>query len=155
MALQPALLQPSACWRRDSLSLSLSLSHTHTHTLSFCAQFAPLTGIEVLSTRVEGSVLVAEVRLSVNLTNRSIDEVLSKLQRSHLQLLDLALDDLRFANAPSAALWRLEVARAEAVSKDRLWCVARAFEAAGLRAAGSCLQHACNRRARACSTLIC
>ena len=65
--------------------------------------------------------LVAEVRLSVNLTNHTIDEVLSKLQRSHLQLLDLALDDLRFANAPSAALWRLEVARSEAVARDRLW----------------------------------
>ena len=62
--------------------------------------------------------LVAEVRLSVNLTNHTIDEVLSKLQRSHLQLLDLALDDLRFANAPSAALWRLEVARSEAVARD-------------------------------------
>ena len=65
--------------------------------------------------------MVAEVRLSVNLTNRTIDAVVSKLQHSHLQLLDLALDDLRFAHAPEAALWRLEAARSEAESRDRLW----------------------------------
>ena len=37
--------------------------------------FAPLTGIEIQATRVVGSVLVVEVRLSVNLMNPTIEEV--------------------------------------------------------------------------------
>ena len=37
--------------------------------------FAPLTGIEVVSTRVEESVLVLDTRLSCNLMSLTIDEV--------------------------------------------------------------------------------
>jgi hypothetical protein len=39
--------------------------------------FAPLTGLEVLTTRVEGRVLVVVVRLSVNLNAATIEQVLS------------------------------------------------------------------------------
>ena len=39
--------------------------------------FAPLTGIEVQSTRVEGTVLVVGVGLSVNLASLTIDQVSS------------------------------------------------------------------------------
>ena len=44
-----------------------------------CAvQFAPLTGIEVQSQRVEGSHLVVRVRLSVNLMAQTIEQVFSR-----------------------------------------------------------------------------
>ena len=36
--------------------------------------FAPLTGIEVLETRVDGAVLVIEARLSVNLNALTIEQ---------------------------------------------------------------------------------
>ena len=38
--------------------------------------FAPLAGLEVQSTRVQGGVLIVEVRLSVNLSERPIEQVL-------------------------------------------------------------------------------
>lgn len=40
--------------------------------------FPPLTGMEVIDTRVEGSVLVVQVRLNVNFTALTIDQVLTK-----------------------------------------------------------------------------
>ena len=39
--------------------------------------FAPLTGFEVLQTRIDGRVLVVEVRLSVNLNALTIEQVRS------------------------------------------------------------------------------
>ena len=39
--------------------------------------FAPLTGIEVLGTRIDGAVLVIEARLSVNLNALTIEQVRS------------------------------------------------------------------------------
>ena len=43
--------------------------------------FAPLTGLEVHSTRVEGGVLVVVVRLSVNLASATIEQVVSKRRK--------------------------------------------------------------------------
>ena len=40
--------------------------------------FAPLTGLEVQSARVEGAVIVVAVRLSVNMLSETIEEVVSK-----------------------------------------------------------------------------
>ena len=49
--------------------------------------FAPLTGLEVQRTRVEGRALVVDVRLSVNLQARTIEQVVAKMQTSHVQIL--------------------------------------------------------------------
>ncbi|KOO32003.1 hypothetical protein Ctob_011440 [Chrysochromulina tobinii] len=43
--------------------------------------FAPLTGIEVLGTRIEGAVLVVEARLSINLNALTIEQVISKRRK--------------------------------------------------------------------------
>ncbi|KAL1496781.1 hypothetical protein AB1Y20_014369 [Prymnesium parvum] len=43
--------------------------------------FAPLTGLEVASTSVEGSVLLVQVRLSVNLAAMTIEQVVSKRRK--------------------------------------------------------------------------
>ena len=49
----------------------MTLPVVHADVCGACARaecvFAPLTGIEVLETRVDGAVLVIEARLSVNL----------------------------------------------------------------------------------------
>ena len=61
--------------------------------------FAPLTGIEVTDTRVEGSVLVVNVRLNVNLTALTIEQVVAKRrkivdQMAAVVILQSALDAL-------------------------------------------------------------
>lgn len=43
--------------------------------------FAPLTGLEVRSKRVEGSALVVEVRLNINLSSLTIEQVLAKRKK--------------------------------------------------------------------------
>ena len=43
--------------------------------------FAPLTGIEVQAKRIEGAVLVVAVRLSVNLTAQTIEQVVGKRKK--------------------------------------------------------------------------
>lgn len=80
--------------------------------------FAPLTGIEVQNTRVEGNVLVVEARLSVNLTALTIEQVVAKMQRSQVQLLNTMIDDLRFGGAPQPALAPLDALRSELSKRD-------------------------------------
>jgi hypothetical protein len=70
--------------------------------------FAPLTGVELVDARVQGAVLVVEVRLSVNLTNRTIEEVVAKMQSSALGLIELMRDDFLHHGAPSRSLEPLE-----------------------------------------------
>ena len=43
--------------------------------------FAPLAGLEVVSTRVEGSVLIVEVRVAVNLMSLTIEQAVSKRRK--------------------------------------------------------------------------
>ena len=57
--------------------------------------FAPLTGCEAASTRVEGSVLVVDVRLNVNLRARTIEQVVARMRNSHLELIELMSDNFR------------------------------------------------------------
>lgn len=46
--------------------------------------FAPLTGLEVASVpRVEGDVVVVELRLSCNLHDQTLEEVIGKMRTSH------------------------------------------------------------------------
>lgn len=42
--------------------------------------FPPLTGMEVVGSRVDGSILVVSIRLNLNLTCRTIDEIIGKRQ---------------------------------------------------------------------------
>lgn len=54
----------------------ISIFSQYPHEKEIC--FAPLTGIEVLGTRVEGSVLIVQARLNVNLVAMTIEQVISK-----------------------------------------------------------------------------
>ena len=71
--------------------------------------FAPLTGLEVASApRVEGDVIVVELRLSCNLHDLTLDQVVGKMQTGHLAMLRGMEADLELAGAPRAALRPLE-----------------------------------------------
>ena len=62
--------------------------------------FAPLTGIEIQDFRVHDDVLVVEIRLSINQTNRTLEQLAAKMQQSHLDLMRLLIDDLKQSGAP-------------------------------------------------------
>lgn len=80
--------------------------------------FAPLTGLELKSTRVMGSVLVVEMRLSVNLLNRTIEEVIAKMQTSALGLVELISDDLKLTGAPTNTLEPFDALETECESHE-------------------------------------
>ena len=80
--------------------------------------FPPYTGLEVLDTRVEGSVLVVELRLNVNLMSPTIEAAVSKMRSAHLQLLDIIHSNLRAANAPKQLLDSLKGLRGSEQGKE-------------------------------------
>ena len=66
--------------------------------------FTPLCALEVEDSRVDGATIVVKVRPSVNQGALTLGEVVAKMQRSHLQLVELLSADLRFSGAPPRAL---------------------------------------------------
>ena len=80
--------------------------------------FPPYTGLEVLGTRVEKSVLVVELRLNVNLMSPTIEAAVSKMRSAHLQLLDIIHSNLRAANAPQQLLDSLKGLRGSEQGKE-------------------------------------
>ena len=69
--------------------------------------FAPMTGVEVDSTRVEGDLVIARLRITVNHTSLPVEKVARKRLYAHLQLVDLLEGDLRQASAPMKAVLQL------------------------------------------------
>ena len=61
---------------------SYPTTHHYPKTLSDCSVSASLAlsqGVEVQKTRVEGSMIIVEARLSVNLTAMTIEQVIAKV----------------------------------------------------------------------------
>jgi hypothetical protein len=83
--------------------------------------FAPLTGVEVLDTRVDGSVLVVVLRPTTNQKAATIDQVVSRLQNSHVQFVDLLMEQFTRADAPSKALVPLEDLKSSALKREPKW----------------------------------
>ena len=107
-----------ACAQRSRLLLELDCgAYGCGADLGWCSQypaerevvFAPLTGIEVLDTCVDGDLVVARMRVTVNLNSPPFEKVARKRLYAHLQLVDLLRDDLRQASAPTNAVLSLEV----------------------------------------------
>ena len=71
-----------------------------------CA-FPALTGHELVGTRVDGSCVIVELRLSTKPGAETLHERITKLKRSHLQLIDHYLEDMRVCEVPEKALGRL------------------------------------------------
>jgi hypothetical protein len=78
--------------------------------------YAPLTAVEILSTRVEAAVLVVEVRMNINLRALTIDQQISKMKASHLGLLSILKDELVFDSAPQESLDALAELRKQAAA---------------------------------------
>lgn len=57
--------------------------------------FAPLTGLEVLSTRVMGAVMIVSVKLSVNLTSLTMEQVIGKRKKMLSDMVPGLVRDLR------------------------------------------------------------
>ena len=57
--------------------------------------FGPLTGIEVLSTRIDGSVVVIECDFSINLTALTLEQVLGKRRNLIDQMSEQIVDQLK------------------------------------------------------------
>ena len=84
--------------------------------------FPALTGLEFMSHHVDKQArLVVKVRPSVNHNSLTIEKVLSKMRDSHLQLLDLLTDNLRFAGIPPPALQPLLNLKVHAEQRDPTW----------------------------------
>ena len=62
--------------------------------------FPPLTGLELIRTRVEGKVLIAEAKLSINLNALTIDKVVGTMRRAHLDLVQLLLNGFAHSRVP-------------------------------------------------------
>ena len=63
--------------------------------------FAPMTGLEVLGTRVEGGVIVVETRLSVNLSALTIEQVVSRRRKLCMDMnASMALELMHEVNTP-------------------------------------------------------
>ena len=74
--------------------------------------FPALTGLEFMTHHVDKQArLVVKVRPSVNHNSLTIEKVLSKMRNSHLQLLDLLTDNLRFAGIPPPACSHCSISR--------------------------------------------
>jgi len=83
--------------------------------------FAPLTGFELLSERVEGCIQVVELRVSVNLNALTMDEVINKMQRTHVDLLQLFKNTIEYAKVHPAILAPLDKARLDAERREGAW----------------------------------
>ena len=81
--------------------------------------FPPLSSVEILGTRVEGTVLVLRVQLCINLTNQTIEQTIARMQHSHVQIIEGMLQDFR--EAPPRALEPLLALRHEAERRDAAW----------------------------------
>ena len=74
-----------------------------------------------IRTERHDDVLVISVRPSVNLNALTIEQVIAKMQTSHLQLLELLTTDLRFAGVPLDALTPLTSLKLEAEQRTPDW----------------------------------
>ena len=88
--------------------------------------FAPLTALEVMSTRVEGRLLVVEMRPTVNQNGQTIDEAIGKMQRAQAQFVDMLIDNFSVVGAreqgPAAgALRPLQVLQMSHKLRDASW----------------------------------
>ena len=71
-----------------------------------CA-FPPYTGHELIGTRVDGTCVLVELRLSNKTHGETLNQRITKLKRSHLQLIETYIEDMRVCEVPEKALGRL------------------------------------------------
>ena len=82
---------------------------------------APLSGFEMKQTRVEGNLLVVDVRLSINFNALTLEQVVAKMKRAHLDLVRLVQDELAASGIPSKALAPLQGVQLTGEARDDIW----------------------------------
>ena len=89
--------------------------------------FAPLTGLEVAAEpRVEGDVIVVELRLSCNLQDQTMEQVIGKMQTGHKAMVQNMIDDFKQCSAPTTALQPLQAVLDEAARRGHAFFNVRA-----------------------------
>ncbi len=88
-----------------SRGAELSWLSQYPHERETC--FVPGTGHELLSSRVDGTCVIVELQLAVQGEPETLQEILARLKRSHLQLIDTYIDDMKSCEVPEKALGRL------------------------------------------------
>ena len=89
--------------------------------------FAPLTGLEVASVPwVEGDVIMVELRLSCNLHDLTMEEVIGKMQKGHKSMVQNMLDELRHCAPPPEVLAPLQAVLADAARRGHEYFNVRA-----------------------------
>ncbi|KAL1521377.1 hypothetical protein AB1Y20_021043 [Prymnesium parvum] len=83
--------------------------------------FPPLTALEVRSVRVEDSILIIQMNPTVNQKAETLEKVVSRMQSSHIQLLDILREELRSHGAPHCSYERLERLRRRALGAEPSW----------------------------------
>lgn len=83
--------------------------------------FPPLTCLEVVRMRVHDEALVVSIRPVVNQAAQTIEAALSKMQRSHVQLIDIMMDDFKRVGLPADALAPLALTRRIAEQRVPTW----------------------------------
>ena len=85
--------------------------------------FAPLTGLEVVGSPHpdDGGILMVELRLSCNMHDLTLEEVIGKMQRSHTTLVDTMVENNVFAGAPEKMLRPLRELHALAAQRGRAY----------------------------------
>ena len=90
--------------------------------------FAPLTGLEVASVpRVEGDVIVVELRLSCNLHDLTIEEVIGKMQTGHKAMVQNMIDEFKYCHPPPEVLQPLQAVLDEATQRGHAFFNIPAF----------------------------
>ena len=94
----------------------------------------PLTSLETVNTRVDGALLVVELRCSVNLTSLTIEQVIGKMKQSHLDLLRILQVKIGASSAAPLGLKWMEGHSSQAQSPE--WRQGRRLDNAALMRAG-------------------
>ena len=94
----------------------LSWLSQYPHEQEVC--FAPLCALELQESHVDGAMIVVSLTVDINQGALTLGEVIAKMQRSHLQLVELLSADLKFSGAPPRALVALEAARSHAAKRE-------------------------------------
>jgi hypothetical protein len=88
-----------------SRGAELSWLSQYPHERETC--FVPGTAHELLGSRVDGTCVIVELQLAVQGETETLQEILTRLKRSHLLLIDTYLDDMKSCEVPEKALGRL------------------------------------------------
>jgi hypothetical protein len=107
--------------------------------------FAPLTGLEVVGVpRVEKRAVVIELRLNCNMHDLTIEQILSKMQRNHLDLIHIIRSELVLNGFSADACTPLDTLGTSAAEKGPAWYNTAAHYMECTRAALQCKFDVCS-----------